>query len=102
MSASILPVGFNAITAGNFQGDQIAEFGFKATPVTNQEFGEVGRNQFVLLDHDWKTGETQLKKSGKSIEAVLASPAFDPRLCTIQREFDQGDVCLLGSDIYLK
>jgi len=97
-STSILPAGFNLIAAGIFQGNQIAEFGFKATPVTNQEFGEVGRNQFVLLDHDWNTGETRLRKSGESVEEVMGGSAFVPG----RINFDQGDIFVLGSTILLQ
>ena len=70
MATTTLPPGFNLIATGQFiagvhQGTTVEAFGMKATPVTNEEYGEVGRNQFVLLDHDWDTGETRLKKSGK-------------------------------------
>jgi len=98
MVASILPAGFNPITAGIFQGAEIASFGFKQTPVTNSEFGAVGRNQFVLLDHDWNTGETKLKKSGKSLEEVVGGPAF----VSEGINFDQGHILVLGSTILLK
>jgi formylglycine-generating enzyme required for sulfatase activity len=98
MTASMLPAGFNAITAGIFQGNRIAEFGFKATPVTNQEFGEVGQDRFILLDHDWNTGETTLKKSEKSAEEVVGGPAF----VSGGIHFDQGTILVLGSMIVLK
>lgn len=93
-----LPIGFNPIAAGFFQGVEIASFGFKQTPVTNQEFGEVGRNQFVLLDHNWETGETTSKKSGKSIEEVVSTPTIVPE----GTNFDQGGILVLGSMILLK
>jgi formylglycine-generating enzyme required for sulfatase activity len=99
---SLLPPGFNLIPAGQFvagahSGEQIAAFGMKATPVTNAEFGEVGRNRYVLLDHDWGTGETRLRRAGESVEEVAG-----PDLCFERVDFDQGDILILGSTILLK
>jgi len=98
MVIQTLPAGFGQIPSGTLHGVPVAAFGMKRTPVTNQEFGEVGRNQFVLLDHNWSTGETKLQKSGESVEEVVGGPAFVPEGIN----FNQGDILILGSIILLK
>jgi formylglycine-generating enzyme required for sulfatase activity len=98
-----LPTGFNPVAAGQFlagahNGLHVDAFAMKATPVTNQEYGEVCLNQFILLDHNWNTGENQLKKSGMSIKEVVGGPAFLPEGIN----FDKGNIFVLGSTILLK
>jgi formylglycine-generating enzyme required for sulfatase activity len=92
MISSTLPAGYSLIPAGLYQGTTIASFGFKQTPVTNQEYGEVGRNQFVLLDHNYRTGETRLEKSGQDIEEVMG----DRAIFAEGTHFDQGAILGLG------
>ncbi|HEX5037941.1 MAG TPA: hypothetical protein VFX30_12350 [bacterium] len=98
MISPTLPAGYSLIPAGLSKGVEIASFGFKQTPVTNQEYGDMGRNQFVLLDHNWATGETRLKRRGQDIEEVVGGPTF----VTENFNFDKGDILTLGSIILLK
>src|SRR5262249_20571378 len=80
----------------------VDSFAMKATPVTNAEWGafatSLGKDRFVLLDHDWETGETKLAKTGQTIEEVMGSPVTTTEGIT----FDQGKVMIFGSAILLK
>lgn len=103
MNFPALPEGFRTIAGGTFCNKLIEIFGFKETPVTNAEWRQdvrrmLGQDRFVLLHHDWNTGETRMEKRGKSVEEVVGGLASVP----YGMNFDRGDVLILGSQILLK
>jgi len=107
-----LPIGYNFVPAGIFvdgdlAGTAVDGFGMKETPVTNKEWGQavegMGADTFVLLAHDWETGETKLRNTGSNIQTAMGGPVNEPVLKSLQGlQFDQGDVAILGGQILLK
>jgi len=103
-----LPLGYSTIPGGTFtpHGTQapvtVAPFGMKRTPVTNAEYGalaqSLGADRFVLLDHNWESGVTQLVRRGRTAEATAGGPMSTPE----ELDFDLGDVLLFGSQILVK
>ena len=107
MATPALPAGFNpvpagAFVAGNHEGERVGDFGMKATPVTNAEYGalakSLGRGRFVLLEHDFQKGKTNIVRRGATAEAAADGPVFSPDGIN----FDQGNVMIMGSMILVK
>jgi len=106
--APVLPDGYSAIPGGTFTPDgasaprTVDPFGKKMTPVTNEEYGAVatslGEDRFILLEHDWETGVTELFRRGSTPEVAVQGPVEVPEYIL----FDQGDVIIFGSQILLK
>lgn len=117
MSPPTFPTGYSAIPAGNFHGKHISAFGFKQTPVTNAEYGDLATNRkgdrFVLLHHDWNTGNTRLVKTGQTATEVVKGPVLNAEVLEFDKEgfpfmnsvdinFDQGDIMIFGTAILVK
>lgn len=95
-----LPPGYNLIPGGNFQGQEIAPFGFKRTPVTNGEWedGALETNRYVSLEHDWQTGTTRLKGQGPTINEALQGPLSSES----STDFDRSAVMIYGPLVLVK
>jgi len=107
-----LPIGYSAIPGGTFTPDcakapvTVAPFDMKQTPVTNAEYDAIAqslgtrlaRDNYLLLDYDFESGETRLVRRGRTAAEVAGGPAMTSRLL----DFDRGDVIIFGSQILLK
>lgn len=101
------PKGFKYVPPGQFvagphRGTQMDGFYMKATPVTNAEYGAVaaglGQDRFVLLRHDWQTGETRLEGKGATEGEFMSGPLPGPT----GTDYDGGQVMILGSAVLLR
>src|SRR3990167_7698945 len=67
-------------------------FLFSGVKVGNDEYGAVakglGKDRYVLLEHDFEKGETKIVRKGATAEAAAAGPVYTPG----GTNFDQGDV----------
>ena len=58
----------------------------------------LGKDRYVLLEHDFEKGETKIVRKGATAEAAAAGPVYTPG----GTNFDQGDVMIMGSMILVK
>lgn len=89
-----------AVSEGTiFDGEKLDTFAMKKTPVTNAEWRAfveslgLGRDVFVLLHHNPRTGATRIEATGHSIERPRGSREVD---------WDRGEVFVAGAYVLLK
>lgn len=80
----------------------VTDFGMARTPCTNEQWSasaqNLGRDSFVLLNHNWNTGITKLVPRGRTAEAAARGPI----ILSEDFNFDVGDVMFFGSRVLLK